>query len=210
MFIFLSAFTIGLSGAMMPGPLLTVTIAQSARRGFWAGPLLVLGHGLLELTLIGGLILGLQQFLTRPGVMGPLGLIGGSFLLWMGWGILRSARHTYLDTANEGAQGSWGPVLAGVVTSISNPYWILWWATIGASYITIATAQGWHQVIAFFSGHLLADLLWYSLVALMIATGKQWLKPKVYQGILFLCGLALVALAGYFIWDGWQLLALGT
>ncbi len=39
--IFTTAFLIGLSGALLPGPLLTVAISESARQGFWTGPLLV-------------------------------------------------------------------------------------------------------------------------------------------------------------------------
>ena len=50
--IFFTSFVIALSGALMPGPLLTVTISESARRGFVAGPLLIAGHGLLELALV--------------------------------------------------------------------------------------------------------------------------------------------------------------
>ncbi len=47
-----SSFVVALSGALMPGPLLTVTVGEATRRGFWAGPLIILGHGLLELTLV--------------------------------------------------------------------------------------------------------------------------------------------------------------
>ena len=57
--IFVSSFVIALSGAMMPGTLLTVTISESSRRGVIAGPLLILGHGILELTLVTALLLGL-------------------------------------------------------------------------------------------------------------------------------------------------------
>ena len=66
--IFTTAFVVGFSGAMMPGPLLTVTIGESARRGFSAGPLLVLGHAVLELVLILALVGGLSIYLTRTAV----------------------------------------------------------------------------------------------------------------------------------------------
>ena len=54
--IFGSSFVIALSGALMPGPLLTATIAESSRRGFIAGPLLIGGHAILEMALIGALL----------------------------------------------------------------------------------------------------------------------------------------------------------
>ena len=50
--IFFSSFMIALSGALMPGPLLTVTISEATRRGTVAGPLMILGHGILELALV--------------------------------------------------------------------------------------------------------------------------------------------------------------
>jgi threonine/homoserine/homoserine lactone efflux protein len=50
--IFFSSFIIALSGAMMPGPLLTATISESSQRGVFAGPLLIVGHGILELLLL--------------------------------------------------------------------------------------------------------------------------------------------------------------
>jgi threonine/homoserine/homoserine lactone efflux protein len=49
--IFGGSFALALSGVLLPGPLLTVTISESARRGFKAGPLLITGHGLLEFSL---------------------------------------------------------------------------------------------------------------------------------------------------------------
>jgi threonine/homoserine/homoserine lactone efflux protein len=78
-FLFTTAFIVGLSGAMMPGPLLTADIYSSAERGFWAGPLLVLGHGLLELALIMALLAGAASFLVRPAVATVIALAGGIF-----------------------------------------------------------------------------------------------------------------------------------
>mgnify|MGYP000862952647 CR=1 FL=1 len=76
--LFITAFLVGLSGAMMPGPLLTVTIAESARRGFKAGPLIVLGHAILELALIIALLAGLSFYLKKPLVTTVISIVGGA------------------------------------------------------------------------------------------------------------------------------------
>ena len=68
--IFITSFLVGLSGALMPGPVLTVTISQVASRGFLAGPLIVLGHGILELSLVAAVTLGLGRFITAEPVIG--------------------------------------------------------------------------------------------------------------------------------------------
>ena len=41
------AFVVALSGAMAPGRVLTITISETLKRGFKAGPLIVLGHAIL-------------------------------------------------------------------------------------------------------------------------------------------------------------------
>ncbi|NLW09581.1 MAG: LysE family transporter, partial [Firmicutes bacterium] len=74
---------------MMPGPLLTVNIKESLRRGFWAGPQLILGHALLEGALITGLALGLGGLLKAELSQGLISVFGGAFLFWMAWGMLR-------------------------------------------------------------------------------------------------------------------------
>jgi threonine/homoserine/homoserine lactone efflux protein len=82
--IFFTSFLVGLSGALMPGPVLVVTVSHATRRGFIAGPLIVLGHALLELALVVGISLGLGQYLVLEPVSGVLGIVGGVVLAWMG------------------------------------------------------------------------------------------------------------------------------
>jgi len=67
--IFISAFLIGFSGAMMPGPMLGITIEGSLKKGYIAGPLVVLGHGLLELVLILVMALGFNNAHTVNNVL---------------------------------------------------------------------------------------------------------------------------------------------
>ncbi|MDD4550373.1 MAG: LysE family transporter, partial [Syntrophomonadaceae bacterium] len=82
--LFVTAFIVGLSGAMMPGPLLTLTITESARRGFIAGPLIVLGHAILELILVLALLAGAAVYLSQPGVTRIISILGGGFLIYLG------------------------------------------------------------------------------------------------------------------------------
>jgi threonine/homoserine/homoserine lactone efflux protein len=202
--LFITAFLVGLSGAMMPGPLLTVTIAESARRGFKAGPFIVLGHAILELALIIALLAGLSLYLQKPVVTMVISVVGGAFLLFMGFNMIKDVlqgRVSLESNENNFDKGiNMHPIMAGILVSVSNPFWSVWWATIGLTYLTLALKSGAMGITSFFSGHIMADLLWYSLIAAAIAGGRHFLKQQVYQAIIMLCGLFLIGLGGYFIY----------
>lgn len=214
--LFTTAFIVGFSGAMMPGPMLTVTISETPRRGFWVGPQMVFGHSIVELLLVVCLAGGFTYYLQQPIVTGSIGLVGGVVLLWFGWGIYKSAKNgdVSLDFSGKepGAAGinkkSMHPWLSGVILSLTNPYWSLWWATVGVSYVIVAMNLGVTGLIMFFTGHILADLLWYALVAFIVDTGRNLIGDKVYLGVLKLCAAFLVVLGCWFSYDGFQKLTL--
>lgn len=207
--IFLTAFVVGLSGAMMPGPVLTVTISETYKKGFWAGPLLVLGHAMLELTLIIGLVLGLNKFLDNEYVKGIVGMGGGLFLLWMGYDITKSAitKAVTLNTQGSSESIALGPVLAGITVSISNPYWTLWWITVGIGFVLQAVRYKFLGLAFFYSGHILADLLWYSFISLVVVSGKKFISDHIYRNILVFCGLFLIGFAVFFVYSGIRFLS---
>lgn len=188
----------------MPGPLLAITIGASARYGFWAGPLLILGHGILELALVVALVLGLSQFIGGDLPMSIVGLIGGVVLVVMGTNTARQGWNKMpMPTASSKSQiQNKAMVLSGIVGSMSNPYWFIWWATIGMTYLLWALKIGTAGVVSFFTGHVLADLVWYTLISFIIASGKRIMNDTVYDGLLLVCGSMLVVLGGYFIVSG--------
>ncbi len=199
------AFVIGLSGALAPGPVLTATIGESVKRGFWAGPLIVLGHALLEIALLVALVAGLGHWLTRPFIQGLLGVGGGLLLAIFGVHMMATARNSVFEALTEtpGRNAALrGPVLTGILTSLANPYWILWWATVGLKLISLALKDGVLGLGVFYSGHILADLVWYSLVSAAIAAGRRILPQPVYMVLFLLCGLAMAGLGGYFLGTG--------
>lgn len=201
-----SWWIVGFTGAMMPGPVTTLIVTESARRGFIAGPLVTIGHVLLELVMVIALFFGLGDVLKQNVVAGVIGLMGGLFLLWMGWGILKSAWRgevsLTLSTDGSTSGASSNPVVQGILTSISNPYWLLWWATVGAASLIAFRAYGLAGIVAFYIGHTLADWVWNNTVAFIVATGRRLMSDKVYRAILIVCGGFLIMLSFYFVTAG--------
>ena len=203
--IFVTSFLVGLSGAVSPGPLLALNIRESAARGFWAGPYISTGHSILELGVVVALAAGVSQAISSDVASGLIGLLGGSFLLWMGANMAlgsRSATMPGRGFSPQGLGGVGGPVLAGALVSLANPYWVLWWLTVGASYLVIAVDRGVVGVVAFYVGHILADFAWYSFVSAAIASGRRIMTDAFYRGLLAACGLFLLVGGGYFIYSG--------
>lgn len=202
--LFVTSFVVGLSGAMMPGPMLTVTIADTPRGGLRTGPLLVLGHGVVEGLVVVGLMLGLSQVIQLAAVKGTVALLGGVVLVWMGFGMGRAAwgGTVSLNSGGEEASRRSEPVRAGALLSATNPYWLLWWATIGATYVASSLELGTLGLASFFGGHILSDLAWFSLVGALVAGGKRLLTDRLYRGLILVCGAFLVGLGGYFFSGG--------
>jgi len=200
--IFITSFLVGLSGALMPGPVLVVTVSHAARRGFIVGPLIVLGHAILEMAVVVGVSLGLGDFLVLGTVTGVLGIAGGGVLIWMGWGMLAGKGGGEEEGTEFARMGARSPVVAGILTSLSNPYWFLWWATVGLAYISLSLKKGLGGVSAFYSGHILSDLLWYSFIAGLIAMGRRFVAGRIYRAFFLFCGAFLVLFGFYFLYRG--------
>ena len=198
--IFAGAFVVGLSGAMAPGPVLTVTISETLKRGFKAGPLIVLGHALLEIALLTLIGLGLGPFFEHPTVVRVFMSAGGLVLLWMGSQMLLSnKRITEKTLSATGTESPYGPILAGIVLSVSNPFWIIWWVTIGMGFVTQSLQYGLIGLICFYCGHILSDLAWFGFVSFSVSAGRRLCPPIVYRVLFITCGTVLLALGITFL-----------
>lgn len=194
-----TSFVVALSGALVPGPLFTITVGESVKRGSSAGPLIIFGHGLLEAIVVLLIVFGLMPAVSAEGTKLVIGLTGGIILILMGLMLLRDGRRARLDVKAEGRRAGMNPVVAGIVGSLSNPYWVIWWLTIGLGYLVSALKYGSLGVIAFFAGHIAADLGWYSLLSLAVAKGRAVMSDKVYRIMLFACGLFLICFGSWFL-----------
>jgi len=199
-------FIIGLSGSLIPGPLLAYTMAKSPSYGARTGPLAVVGHVLVELVILSLIALGLGVILQARSFQSGFGLFGGLMLIVLGLdGVSklrnRSAPKKMVATKHH-------PILGGVLYStLLNPTVIFWWATIGVATIMeaylVASLAG---VVLWLVGHFLSDLTWFSLVSFSVVRGKRVIGVRGYRVILFLCTLLLIILGTYFIFKYGQLL----
>lgn len=201
--IFSSSFLVALSGALMPGPLLTVTISETVHRGSRTGPLMICGHSLLELLLIVGLVAGLAPLINLPQVFVAISLAGGAILCWMGVAMFRSMPTISLAAA-ESTDRHRNLLLTGAMLSLFNPYWLIWWATIGLGYILQTLQYGATGLAAFFLGHILADFCWYTLVSLGIARGRHLFTDTHYRCLIGGCAGFLLVFSGWFFYSGFN------
>ena len=206
------SFLVALTGALVPGPLLTYTIVKTLRtnkRGFLVGAWVITGHALLESAIIIGLLLGLASLLRSSVVVKTIGVVGGGFLLYMGvsliMDVVRKRVPDVFDTKEEGAAstpaggGIQNPVLGGLLVSMSNPYFWVWWATVGFAFMIRfdVSFANWPVLLVFFLGHEAGDLAWYVATSTLVDIGKRKITLKVYNIILTVCAVVIIGFGGY-------------
>lgn len=200
----LSAIIISLSGVMAPGAMTAATIAQGTRNR-WTGLLISLGHGIVEMPLIFLLMLGLHFFFEMNPVKIAIGILGGGFLLWMGYGMLRQIRQPITEQA---ASFKSGAITTGILLSATNPYFLLWWATVGLNLALKAENFGILALVLFAIVHWLCDVVWLSIlsfVAFYTHKSAGLFSNHFQKGILGFCGVALLFFGGKFLFDAVKL-----
>ena len=208
-----TSFVVGFSGALMPGPMLVAVILQSTKKGYLTGPLVVVGHAALEAGTIIALFFGLSTIIGSTTARIILGILGGGFLLWMGFDLVKHAKEASLRLEVEGGQAKllrYGPILSGIATSAMNPYFFLWWALVENGFIWQGMAiAGVIGIATFAWAHWMSDLSWYTLISLSVYRGKRLLSNSAYRLILAICGIFLLAVSIEFIHNGLRALFQG-
>ena len=196
LFFLAQVLIISCSGAMQPGPVTATAIAMGARSRY-AGPLIAIGHGIIEFPLMVVIILGMGKYFRLPKVQIAIGLAGGVFLILMAMQALLSVK-ARADAQPKALAGK--PILAGIILSATNPYFLLWWATVGMALATQATKWGVWAFALFALAHWSVDLVWLQILSWASFKGSSLLGPRLQQIVLLICTLALFAFGIFFIY----------
>ncbi|MBN1234821.1 MAG: LysE family transporter [Methanotrichaceae archaeon] len=189
------AFTIGLTGALAPGPTLVATVNSSLKDGWTAGPKVAAGHALVE-TLIFLLIIGGLADVMQ-GYSRAIALVGGLALIIFGIMTVKGSQSATMAVWQGQAVGN--AYLAGVITSMANPYFWIWWLSIGSALVLSGLKVGLIMAAIFMIGHWAADFGWLILVSSSLDRGRSILSETNYRRILGICGGFLVCFGIYFL-----------
>ncbi len=186
---------IGFTGALAPGPTLVATINASLRGDWTAGLKVSLGHIVIETAIFFLIILGLAT-IAQPYTT-AIAVIGGIALIVFGIMTISGSRSASLGTAPETAAAS--PYMAGLLTSAANPYFWIWWLSVGSALLINALTGGLLLALVFMIGHWGADVSWYVFVSTGVAKGRTILSDTTYHRIMAACGVFLVIFGLYYL-----------
>ncbi|HOX38567.1 MAG TPA: LysE family transporter [Candidatus Brocadiia bacterium] len=199
MFAFLlQAIAVSLSGVMAPGPMTATALAAGVRRRH-AGLYMALGHAVIEFPLMLVIVSGAGRMLEYRGARAAIGITGGAFLIFMGAQLLRDIRKA--ATAESKTEQT-HPFVAGILLSGGNPYFLLWWATIGLALAGGAAELGAGAFALFAAAHWLCDLFWLEALTMASFKGRELVGGRAQKVVMLVCAVTVLLFGVKFIADG--------
>jgi threonine/homoserine/homoserine lactone efflux protein len=198
-FLLFAGVAIGISGAMIPGPLTLFTISEVMKSNRFAGLKIVAGHVVAEFIFILVILFGFQNFLSSKGFLSTTTIIGGLTLIFMGSILIINAPKMKVVDKKSNSGFSKGLFLGGIFFSVISPGFIVWWATIGVSTVIRSLLLGLTGVVALTLGHWLADVGWYWSLSYALDKGRKHLNDRIYQNIIRFFSAALIVLGIQFL-----------
>ncbi len=187
---------ISLSGVLSPGPITAVTIGKG-NESPWAGAYIAAGHVVVELPLMLLIYFGVGTVLGLAPVKTAIFVLGGLFLLYMGAGMIRDAGSLKVESTGTASS----PFVAGMFLSVWNPYFLVWWATVGATLVVKAFGFGILGFVLFALLHWLCDAIWLLFLSAASFRGGRVFGMLFRRTVFVVCGLFLLFFGGKFLFD---------
>ncbi len=192
----IEAVLISLSGVMAPGPITAVTVSKGTKSPH-AGAIIALGHGIVEFPLMILILYGFGEILRITYIKAIIGLLGGLFLLKMGLDLLQGVKQAKINSSDNPRS----PLMAGIILSLANPYFLIWWATIGSILIFRSITFGLLGFAIFMILHWLCDFFWCYFLSALSFKGGQFFGRRLQQILFVVCGVFLLFFSAKFIFD---------
>ncbi len=195
---------ISLSGVMAPGVLSAVTINHGMRNSR-AGVSIAIGHGMVEVPLLILIYYGVGALMQISGFQVSIGVLGGVLMGWMGVTIIRSSG-TVMAQSNLGDSSVW----AGVMLSAGNPYFLIWWATVGSSLVIRSVEYGLVGALLFGICHWMCDLVWLGLLAFIAHRASTSFGGAFVRIISLVSGSFLLIIGFRFLYQALRTMSMSS
>ena len=196
---------ITISGALAPGPLSIASIYHGTSTGKFSGLKIALGHMIVEFPLYILIGFGLLKLVWFSGVTAYLSIIGGLALLYFTIPLFKIKNNNNLSVSKEVYTG---PILTGIVLSGLNPYFIIWWLTVGAKLILdIIEVLGYELYILIYALHVWMDYAWLLILSYLGYSSLKALSSKYVKIVNIILGILMLYFAFSFILSGINSLA---
>ncbi|HJR48705.1 MAG TPA: LysE family transporter [Nitrososphaeraceae archaeon] len=211
---------ISVSGVLSPGPLFFANLIYGSKEGFYSGVKIASGHTIVELLLVISLAAGLFGFssfkLTSESIR-IIGLVGGTAIIIFSTSVITNIikRRRNIDVANDKNKSSYSyfskisnkcirlerPFIIGITFSALNPFFIIWWLTVGLKLISdsvylFGIVEG---ILILFSFHIWMDYAWLSVTAYLMSKGRLILKERLYQYFVLSISFVLASYGLYLV-----------
>ena len=211
---------ISVSGVLSPGPLFFANLIYGSKEGFYSGVKIASGHAIVELLLVILLAEGIFGYsstkLTSESIR-IIGLVGGTAIIIFSISQITNIikRRRNIDGANNKNKGCYSyfskisnkgrrlerPFIIGLTFSALNPFFIIWWLTVGLKLISdsvylFGIVEG---ILILFSFHIWMDYAWLSVTAYLMSKGRSILKERLYQYFLLSISIVLASYGLYLV-----------
>jgi len=201
---FLLVVLVSASGALSPGPLFIATVDSAIKNGRYAGFAVAFGHMVFELPLVVAIGFGIWSFISDPLIKSFIGILGAAALIAFGVAqAYSSSKRIFRENAvndDEGFSrlkprkaGLFNAFLVGLVFTALNPYFLMWWFTIGLSLIAEAIRlSAIAGIFVMFAFHIWLDYAWLGFTGYATAVGSKALKPRQINLISLILDVIIV------------------
>ena len=179
---------ISASGVMAPGPLFAATVSYGLREGTRAGFKMAVGHTIVEFPLVILLGIGVFSLESFPEFRTIISIFGAITLFaFAAIQIKTTFRGKNIVTSNP----KHGPLIAGILLSALNPFFIIWWLAIGFKLISDAMLM-WALagILIVFVLHIWMDFVWLGIVSFLASKSSRILSNRNYK--ILMIGLSIM------------------
>ena len=196
----LAVITISASGVMAPGPLFAANITYGLKHGTRSGIKIALGHTIVELPLIILLGVGVFSLESFPEFRPTITILGAiTLFVFAGLQIKSVLKQGKIIQQNQKNN----PIIVGIAFSALNPFFIVWWITIGFKLISDAMMMwSFFGILILFVLHIWMDFVWLGATAFLASKSSKLIRNKGYKILITGLSLTLIYFGITFLLQG--------